>query len=127
MSKRTLLDQVEFVLATYPETRNSDITLTLQLWEVYYPQFLHKDNGGATIINARDLFDLPREDNIKRVRAKFQNEQQKYLPTSIDVLINRAKASKEWRQLLGYQPLWTPQHWSVAVKKFLEPKQFSLV
>ena len=87
--KRELKKQVEYCLKYFPDTRNSDVTLMIKIWKMYYP---HKvlvskklDSLGGTIeqfgINLDSLYDLPREDHIKRYRAKFQNDEMKYLPT----------------------------------------------
>mgnify|MGYP000844596995 CR=1 FL=1 len=106
MSKQTLKDQVEFILTTVPESRNSDITLTIELWKYYYPQSVHRgEKTGKYYILIDKLFDLPREDNIKRIRAEIQNVEHRYLPTEVAILIERARMSKEWREFLGYNPL----------------------
>lgn len=96
MSLQTLKSQVEHILKTYPETRNSDITLTIKLWKVFYPsKIVNKD-----FIRIVDLFDLPREDNIKRIRAKF-NSQNKYLPTSLEVALQRGILEERWRLFIA--------------------------
>lgn len=100
MSKDILKNQVSYILSHFPETRNSDITLTIELWKNYYPDKLFNNDQ---CIYVRDLFDLPREDNIKRIRAKIQNEDREFLPTDIKVFIERARASDEWRKFLGYR------------------------
>ena len=74
-----LVKQIEFILNTVPESRNSDITLTTEIWKYYFPKSLVDTNFGEAVL-IRDLFDLPREDNVKRVRAKIQNEERRYLP-----------------------------------------------
>jgi hypothetical protein len=103
MAKEDLIGQVKNTLAIFPEARNSDIRLTIELWKMYYRPFLHEDERLGLMIKIDDLFDLPREDNIKRIRATIQNEDRMYLPTNIEVFIARAKASDEWRQFLGYK------------------------
>jgi hypothetical protein len=119
---KTLQRQVETILATYPETRNSDIQLMIQLWMNYYPQLL---NGRYVFLD--NLFDLPREDNIKRIRAKIQNEQRVYLPTSVDVCIERFKLSKKWRKYLGYNTEWNDDDWEIVINRYLNPEQLSMV
>ena len=104
---RTLVKQVEFILATEPASRNSDITLTIAIWKHYYPDYLIEEDGKYLVELSR-LFNLPREDNIKRVRAKFQNEERVYLPTTREVFIERAKLSIEWKAFLGYK---VPEDW----------------
>lgn len=95
----TLHEQVLDILEQYPDTRNSDITLMIELWRKYYPQRIQDDRFKLT-----DLYDLPREDNIKRVRAKIQNDLHRFLPTSEEVAIKRGWAVDEWRSYLGYTP-----------------------
>ncbi len=36
MTTHKLKDQVEFVLEKYPKTRDSDVSLTTTIWQVYY-------------------------------------------------------------------------------------------
>lgn len=91
---KTLESKVEYVLQNYPNTRNSDIELTIKIWEVYH-------NVHESIL-VRDLFSLPREDNIKRIRARLQNDQHKYLPTSEAIARKRKMNIQAWRQRLGY-------------------------
>lgn len=91
---KTLESKVEYVLQNYPTTRNSDIELTIKIWAVYH-------NVGSSIA-VRDLFSLPREDSIKRIRARIQNDQLKYLPTSEAVTRKRKMNIQVWRQRLGY-------------------------
>lgn len=92
-----LKNQVERILKEYPETRNSDITLTIKIWEIFYA----KDNK----IDVRDLYELPREDNIKRIRAKFCQEKKPWAyPTEIKIMRARRIKEIEWRIALGYKP-----------------------
>lgn len=91
----TLKKQVEFVLKNYPETRNSDITLMIKLWEVF-----HHVVGTVQISR---LYDLPREDNIKRIRATFQNKLGLYVPTEWEIAKRRGFLEEQWRGFLGYQ------------------------
>ena len=63
---------------------------------------MHTDKNNSGYIYLKDLFELPREDNIKRVRAKIQNEEHKFLPTDFKIMKKRKSASKTWREYLGY-------------------------
>ena len=92
-----LKEQVEYCLKHHPETRNSDIELTLAIWREYYPEKVHRSLKGVEVIKTKDLFTLPREDNVKRYRAKF-NEAGEYLPTNEEILKRRGLKAKEWRQ-----------------------------
>ena len=107
---KELKDQVEKALTKYPTTRNSDITLTIAVWKMFYKEYVN-DNS----INLKDLYDLPREDNIKRIRAKFQQDaleriksgktngdEQCFLPTDPKVAERRNIFGDEWKKALGY-------------------------
>ena len=93
-----LRKQVTEILKLQPETRNSDITLMIALWERYYPQRIR---DGAVLLSS--LYDLPREDSIKRLRADL-NSKGRYLPTSPEVLKQRGIEEDRWREELGYGP-----------------------
>jgi len=97
----TLKDQVLHVLLNYPETRNSDITLTLRIWLIYYPEHITKVEG-KNFVRLSKIFELPREDNVKRIRAKIQNEEHRYLPTDPQIIKRRKIKEQEWRTDLGY-------------------------
>ena len=89
----TLKKQVEKILKNHPETRNSDITLMIAVWQNFY-------NIGPSI-RTDQLYDLPREDNIKRIRAQF-NARGLYRPTDIKIVRARGLNEDKWRELLGY-------------------------
>jgi hypothetical protein len=95
----TLKRMVESVLQDTPAARDSDITLTIEIWKRFYPQRVY---GGT--VRLTDLYDLPREDNVKRVRAKFQNEDKLYLPTTWEIAKARGIEEDVWRTALGYPP-----------------------
>lgn len=98
---KTLKAMVEECLRNIPETRNSDIELMIAIWRRYYPQRIRKGATGEEGVWLRDLRDLPREDNVKRVRAKF-NAEGKYYPTDWKVAQARGIKEDEWRTDLGY-------------------------
>jgi len=102
-SKVKLRDMVETVLKDVEETRNSDIKLTIAIWIKYYPDHvLNTSRGDKTGIFLESLYKLPREDNVKRIRAKIQNDEKKYLPTDPDVRRKRKISEEEWYSYLGY-------------------------
>lgn len=119
--KHTLERMVWSVLKHFPETRNSDITLTQQVWKSFYPQYLLEQNG-KTYINIENLFNVPREDNIKRIRAKIQNVDRQWLPTDVKIFIKRIEMSEEWKEFLGYKTDFTRTFENVATKYFEEQK-----
>lgn len=116
-----LKNMVEQVLRDNPsymgvEARNSDIALMILIWQRWYNVSDRPDG----IVHVRRLFDLPREDNVKRVRAKLQNEEHKYLPTNPDVLIKRGILEQYWSDALGYnltKEEWQRHHKTVAELK----------
>lgn len=57
---------------------------------------------GKVYVNVAHLYDLPREDNIKRIRAKIQNDLKEYLPTDAKVAKKRGWEEDKWREYLGY-------------------------
>jgi len=119
-NKSLLQKQIYTILKHYPETRNSDIDLTIKLWKQFYPTYLI-ENGDA--VKLRTLFNLPREDHIKRYRAEIQNVRRLFLPTTPDVFMERARLSKEWKEALGYRIDWKENEWKEAVKSYLEEQK----
>ena len=108
MNLTTLTGQVECILASEAETRNSDITLMIELWKRFYPLMVHTESGIApqyseqgNYVLLKNLYDLPREDNIKRIRAKFQNDEHKYLPTVEEIAVQRGILAETWRKLMS--------------------------
>ena len=61
--------KVAAILNLFPETRNSDISLSLRYWETYQPD-IYNPLG----ILPKDLFKLERIPHLVRARAKIQNE-----------------------------------------------------
>lgn len=101
--KVKLRDMVEDRLEKIEETRNSDIKLTIAIWQKYYPDYvLDTSQGEKSGIFLDALFILPREDNVKRIRAKIQNEEHKFLPTDPEVRKKRKISEEEWYDYLGY-------------------------
>lgn len=102
MKLRKLYDQVEICLKNFEETRNSDIELTHRIWKEFYPgqiQYI----GSRPAVYLDSMFDLPREDNVKRVRANIQNVEKRFVPTDWKVAQARGfKVKAEWESFLGY-------------------------
>lgn len=98
---KTIKEMVEACLRNIPETRNSDITLMIEVWKRYYPQRISTVQDARLGVALASLYDLPREDNIKRVRATF-NHEGKYYPTDWKVAKGRGIKEDEWRVALGY-------------------------
>lgn len=91
---KTLKSQIMYCLETQQDTRNSDITLMIAVWQTFY--------GIDRVVHVSTLYDLPREDNIKRIRAKLQNEEKIFLPTKLEVALKRGINEVDWRRALGY-------------------------
>lgn len=105
VKNKTLDQKVRYVLEHSPETRNSDITLTTHIW-----WYFHKDSiielNGQWYVSIKDLHDLPREDNVKRIRARIQNDEKLFLPTDEKVIQKRSKMQSKWRKDLGYGSIY---------------------
>lgn len=50
-----------------------------------------------SLVELAKIVDLPREDHIKRIRAKIQNEEKKFLPTTEEVRRQRKISEEDWR------------------------------
>lgn len=100
---KELKHKVEWTLKNHPETRNSDVVLTKKIWESYYQHFLFLDGQAKWCVRLEHMNELPREDNVKRIRAKF-NQDGKYLPDDPKVREARGINEQEWRKFLGYDP-----------------------
>jgi hypothetical protein len=100
---KNLKTEVEHCLREIPDTRNSDIKLTNAVWVTFYQGRLRQVDGHWTV-RLVDIYDLPHEDNVKRIRAKIQNEKKLYLPTSETVRKQRKINEEDWRKSLGYNP-----------------------
>lgn len=75
-SLKSLKEQVRKVLAMYTQTRNNDVDLTLAVWVTFYSNHLiYDEEKKVWQAPLREIRRLPREDNIKRVRAIIQNEE----------------------------------------------------
>lgn len=99
---RNLKDKILYCLTTKPETRNSDIKLTNFFWIHYYPEKIFQNDKKEFCVRLLDLYDLPTEDSIKRVRAVIQNVDGVCLPTDENVRKQRKISEEKWREYLGY-------------------------
>lgn len=83
-------ERIIYVLEKFPETRNSDVTLVIKLWESFYSGFLH--NGGW--IHTSDLHNVPMQDGVARIRRIIQKRGE-YLPTNERIARLRDKQYKK--------------------------------
>lgn len=94
---------IEEVLRDLPASRDSDVVLTLEIWQRFYPEKLRGGlSGMPQYVYLEDIFSLPREDNIKRLRAVVQNTRGLYPPTTLKVALERRMSENQWRAALGY-------------------------
>lgn len=104
LKKGELRKMILNVLKEQPDTRNSDVALTIAIWKRYYPRRLKfREQDNKMYIALDDLFDLPREDNIKRIRAIIQNDEGRYLPTNKEVAIQRRINMQQWQLYITQQ------------------------
>jgi len=92
---KDLKKKIEFILESNPKARNSDQYLTLCIWATYYPEYIFQDGRGKAVL-LENIMALPREDNVKRLRAKIQNEEHKWLPTTVEVAKKRGILEEVW-------------------------------
>lgn len=94
--------QVREMLFGCYKCRDDDVHLTTHLWERFYPKSIKMDALGRKYVYLNEIEYLPREDHIKRIRAKFQNDEHKFLPRSEQVRKARGISEEQWRKFLGY-------------------------
>lgn len=96
----TLKDKVLHCLSKYPEARNSDVKLTNAVWyEFHHSKVKIVDKKLYVLLE--DLYDLPRASNCQRLRAKIQNEEHKFPPTSETVRKARKIEEFWWCREMG--------------------------
>ncbi len=101
---KNLKAKVEFCLSRSSKARNSDVYLTQMIIYKYMPLEVQKIRG-KWWFSGRSFY-MVREDNVKRIRAKFQNHptNPKYLPDDPKVRKARNINEETWRNFLGYNP-----------------------
>lgn len=105
MARNELKNQIIKILTDFPQSRDSDQYLTIKLWCIFYPSRIHEDkeNQLKKFVYLVDIMELPREDNVKRIRAIIQNEEHRFLPTSLEVAKQRRINEEEWRAYVQNQ------------------------
>lgn len=101
--KKELEAKVLKILKDIPESRDSDVILTFWIVKTYMPTEVRCIDG-QWFLSMRGLNEY-REDHIKRVRAKIQNEKNQYLPTSWEVAKQRRIAQVEWENWSRRNPI----------------------
>lgn len=74
----------------------------LCIWRQFYNQYIKSDDR-QQMIDIESLYELPREDNIKKIRAVLQNEKGIYLPTDPQVRKKRKIEEYVWQYYLKKQ------------------------
>lgn len=92
------------LLKEYPDTRNSDIYLTLKFWLKHFSHKLDLTDPKNPTVSFQAIRDvLPREEHIRRIRAHIQNIEKKYPPTSWEVAKQRRWNQETWKGLVTEQ------------------------
>lgn len=100
MPKKGVLEQqIRQVLQADEASRNYDYRLTQVLWWKFY-QSSFIVIGGVAHLPLTELPNLPSQDNIKRIRAKIQNDMHEFLPTTLEIALKRRISEEEWREYL---------------------------
>lgn len=120
-----LKNKVYEILGEFPNTRNSDILLRHEIIRKFYPNYIYNVNGQEYISFASE-YELPREDNVKRIRAKIQNELGEFLPTSWAVAKKRGIKEQEWKNALGYLTKGHDTQEAIKNHKELDNRLFEL-
>lgn len=97
-----LKDKILFCLEKYPSSRNSDIELTTKVWYEFHNSKI-KVFDDEQYVKLKDLYDLPREDDVKRVRAKIQNDKfnPRFLPTDEKIINARRQRELKYREVFS--------------------------
>lgn len=98
---KELKSQIEYVLSVDEKTRNSDIELMIEVWKRFYPDHIRKGSNGDLGIYLQDLYKVPYQDSIKRIRAMIQSEG-KYLPTKKTIAEKRRINMDMWHKAMAF-------------------------
>jgi hypothetical protein len=55
-------------------------------------------------VKLSEFYELPTHDDIKRIRARIQNIEHKFLPTDWKIAQQRKWNEEDWRKFLGFNP-----------------------
>lgn len=83
---------VECVMTEVPATRDDDVLLTTEIWRRFY--------GVGDRVFLSQIGTLPREDVVKRVRAKIQNDEFRLLPLKEGTAHRRKLNLGRWRDAM---------------------------
>ena len=94
-------EQVKNCLQNFEEARNDDVRLVMKVWIKYYSQHLINTSFDNWSMSLQRLYDLPSQASIIRIRAKYQNDKKKYLPTHWEVAKRRGWKREDWEWYLA--------------------------
>lgn len=100
-------------LAKYDDLRNNDISLQLAIIRHKYPHAVWNSKWVEYV--ATWALQKVTQDNVKRVRAKIQNEEGKYLPTDPKVRKARRINEEKWNEWVKkeYKYAGNAPHWNI--------------
>jgi hypothetical protein len=93
LDTRHLIAKVGFILNQFPETRDNDKLLTVEIYKTFYAEYL--EDGDKIRLN--DLLIMPKSYEMQRYRAHIQNVLGLF-KASPDVQKRRKVRRKEWRE-----------------------------
>lgn len=92
MKKQKIKDKVEYILQTYPKTRDmNDREFYLRYLTEYHPEYYH-----SPIYIVYTCSVVPNPESVGRARRKAQ-ENNPFLRPSKEVTLIRAREEEEWR------------------------------
>jgi hypothetical protein len=94
---KDLKSKILKLLAIDLDTRDNDIYLTYEIWKKFFPDLL-KTIDGKFYVALDNLHYLPREDDVKRIRARIQNKMGLFPPTNWLVAKKRFWKQQTWLQ-----------------------------
>jgi len=84
------------MLEAVPNTRNHDGELWAYVCNHFFPDSFRTIDGERWVRVKDVAYNLPSQDNIKRIRAQFQNDDGLFPPTDPQVVLKRQRNEKEW-------------------------------
>ena len=95
---------VERVLAKDERARGDDVYLTLTIIKENMPDKIRVATPTHEYFVSVDALYAVREDNVKRIRARLQNDEGKYLPADPEIRRKRRIREEQWLAFLGKNP-----------------------
>ncbi len=94
-----LRSRVAHVLNHYPAGRDSDVTLAHLVWETFYPEYIDGDR-----VRLDNMYRLPRQTTITRIRAKIQNEYGLFQPSEEVAGLRRVLRDEAKEEMVADKP-----------------------